>query len=89
MWGMHDVGWGWWLVSTLVMVGFWAAVIYGVFWLVRNSGRSGSTPEDRAAPEGVLKGRLAAGEISIEEYERVHNALSGEAPAEPPEPALR
>lgn len=89
MWGMHDVGWGWWLVSTLAMVGFWAAIVYGVVWLARNGGGSGSAPEEREAPEEILRRRLAAGEISVEEYERVHGALSGEAPAQPPEPALR
>ena len=89
MWGMHDVGWGWWLVSTLAMVTFWAAVIYGVFWLARNSGGQSDEPDHRDAPLDVLKRRLAAGEISVEEYEHVRHALSDAAPAEPPEPALR
>lgn len=88
MWNMHDVGWGWWVVSSIGMVAFWALVIYGVFWLTRSAG--GQTPrrEPPEPPEEVLKRRLAAGEISVEEYEQARQAMAGEAPAQPRESAL-
>jgi putative membrane protein len=84
MWGMHDVGWGWWLVSAVAMFVVWTAVIYGVFWLVRDAGRRPAGPERRdESAEAVLNRRLAAGEISLEEYDRVRRALCGRGPAEP------
>ena len=88
MWGMHDVGWGWWLVSTMAMFVFWTAVIYGVFLLLRNAGGRPDGPQrpDESA-EDVLKRRLAAGEITVEEYDRVRRTLSGKGPAEPGERA--
>lgn len=88
MWAMHDVGWGWWLVSTVAMFVFWTAVIYGVFLLLRDAGGRPDRPQrPDASAEDVLKRRLAAGEISVEDYDRVRRALSGTAPAEPGERA--
>jgi hypothetical protein len=88
MWGMHDVGWGWWLVSTVAMFVFWTAVIYGVFWLVRDAGGRPAGPERRdESADDVLKRRLAAGEISVDEYDRVRRGLYGKGPAEPEERA--
>ena len=82
MWDMHDVGWGWWVLSTIAMVAFWALLIYGVFWLARTNG---GRHEPHASPDEVLKRRLATGEIDVEEYERIREALA----SEPHEPALR
>ena len=89
MWGMHDVGWGWWLVMSIGMLAFWALVIYGAFWLARTSVGQSPNSEQPKSPEEVLKRRLAAGEISVEEYERVRQTLAGAATAEHPEPAAR
>jgi putative membrane protein len=63
-------GWGY-AVVTIGMVVFWAAVIYGVVALIRHAGRSG-TPSGESvlppAPERLLAGRFARGEIDEEEY---------------------
>ena len=77
MWYMHDVGWGWWLLMSLGDGRLRGLFIYGAIWLVR-----GSTPSaKRISPEPpltVLKRRLAAGEISVEEYERLHEAVGND-----------
>ena len=75
MFYMHDIGWGWWFLMSIGMVAFWALVIYGIVWLVR-----GQTPQRREEPptdppREILKRRLAAGEISIDEYERLRETL--------------
>lgn len=71
---MHGIGWGWWLVMSIGMVAFWALVVYGVVFLIRGQ------PADRReaaqeSPEQILKRRLAEGEISIGEYERLHATI--------------
>jgi putative membrane protein len=75
-------GWGWWVLMTFGMIAFWAVLIYALLWLVR-SGRSG---EERrfAAPEPpkeILQRRLAEGEISLDEYERLAQAIEDRGPS--------
>jgi putative membrane protein len=88
MWYMHDVGWGWWLLMSLGMVAFWALVLYGVMWLVRGDALGRSPTSAPQSPHELLERRLAAGEITFDEYERVRRVLDGE-PSETREPALR
>ena len=68
-WGM---GWGGWLLMTLVMIVFWAAVITAVVLVVRyvaGSGRpSGPGPSRPARAEDLLAERFARGEIDDDEY---------------------
>jgi hypothetical protein len=64
------------------MVAFWALVIYGTVWLLRggeNAGRRDDSPPP--SPKETLKRRLARGEISIDEYRRVLEALDEQPPA--------
>ncbi len=66
-WGM---GWGGWLVMTLVMVAFWALVVFGVVALFRGA-RPGGTPSAGGhphTPEDLLDERYARGEIDTDEY---------------------
>jgi putative membrane protein len=88
VWQMHDVGWGWWLLMSVGMVAFWTLVIYGVFWLARNTGSQAPDEGARESPEEVLKRRLAAGEISVDECERLRRAMADGEPVEPRAPAL-
>jgi putative membrane protein len=75
-WDMHGWGDGWWVVMGLGMLLFWALVIVGIVWVVRELG--GSRQErDRNDPLDILKRRLAQGEISVEEYERSRQTLEG------------
>lgn len=72
---MHDIGWGWWLLMSIGMVAFWALLIYGLVWLLRGERphqRQEAPPEN---PQEILKRRLAAGEITIEEYEHLRETL--------------
>lgn len=68
-WGMHgDVGAGWMIGMMFLMVLFWAAVIFGIVWLVR--GASGDWRGGRTeTPSEILDRRFAEGAISLEDYE--------------------
>lgn len=77
-WGMHDndIGAGWWIVMMLGMILFWGLVIFGIVWLFREFGssRRGGRADD---PRAILDRRLAAGEITVREYEQRRKLLSG------------
>ncbi len=83
MWHMGQ-GWGWWwIVGTVWMVLFWGLVIAGIVWLVRVlTEPRGAAPGSAAPPSAtpadpltLLKRRLAAGEITEEEYDRLRRRL--------------
>ena len=66
------------VLMSVGMVAFWAFVIYGVVWLARTASpapvtRSG--PASGQSPEEVLKHRLARGDITVEDYERLRAAI--------------
>lgn len=73
-WGMHgDVGWGWMTLMMTLMVLFWAAVIFGIVWLIRSVARgdsppSGETLEGRETPVQILERRFAEGALTLEDY---------------------
>ncbi len=64
MWGN---GWFGWVFMVLML----ALVLGGVLWLVRGSVNGG----DRNQARKILDERLAAGEISIQEYEERRRLL--------------
>jgi putative membrane protein len=71
---MHDAGSGWWVLMMIGMLLFWALVIAGVVWLVRSG--AGQAPRDSAkSANDMLDDRLAAGEISVEEYQQRRQLL--------------
>lgn len=93
MWHMNDLGSGWWLLMSVGMVGVWGLIIYGVVWLARGASTASpaapQVPLPAESPQEVLKRRRTAGDISIDEYERLRTVVD-EGPAKPPpEPALR
>ena len=65
-------GWGWMALMMVVMLLFWGAVIFGIFWLVRSAASGGSTPGEppvsRESPVEILDRRFAEGAISEEDY---------------------
>ena len=68
-----DWGWGGWLLMTLVMIVFWAAVITAVVMAVRylaSSRRPGPNPgaSGPTRAEDLLAERYARGEIDDDEY---------------------
>ncbi|MFN0145625.1 MAG: SHOCT domain-containing protein [Dehalococcoidia bacterium] len=74
MWAAHD-GMGWWMLFGSV---FWVVFIGALVYLFASTfGRGTETSERRSeTPQEIAKRRLAAGEISHEEYERLREILN-------------
>jgi putative membrane protein len=70
----HTWGWGggWWIVMMVIMVLFWAAVIGVAVWAVSHVAASRSEP--RSALD-IARERLAKGEISEEQFDRLRQKL--------------
>ena len=70
MWGYGYDAWSWlWIPGMLL---FWGGVVALVIWTVR------TLAAGRAAGDGALetlRKRLASGEISLDDYERIKKAL--------------
>ena len=71
-WG-SGYGWGMMLGGSLMMLLFWGGLALLIVLAVR--GFSGSRRADNVSE--TLRRRLAAGEISAEEYERTRKTLLG------------
>lgn len=61
--GIGGFGFGW-----IFMVLFWAFVILGVVYLVKQLSGGSKTGVSRETAEDILKKRYASGEITKEEY---------------------
>jgi putative membrane protein len=72
MWYYGGGGWNW-LWMTLMMLMFWGGLIAVAVWAIRSG--LGSRPENDAL--NVLRRRLAAGEISQEDFEKTKRFLQG------------
>ena len=71
--GGWDMGTGWWIVMPIMMVIFWGGVIAVAVWGIRQftGGRDkGQSPLD------IAKERLARGEITKEEFDRIRGDLA-------------
>ena len=64
-----------WFGGGIMMVLFWAAVIYFIVWLVRNNKMNGV--DDKKALN-ILKERYAKGEIDKKEFEEKKKDLSNQ-----------
>jgi putative membrane protein len=74
MMGWYGFGPGMWLGSLMMLI-FWGGLIVLIVWAVRQFGpRQRSSAEE---PMAVLRRRLAAGEITQEQYEQARRALQG------------
>lgn len=75
MWEAHE-GMGWWMLFGSVL---WVLLIVSLGYLFASLfGRGPGTPEPRSeTPLEIAKRRLAAGEISHDEYERIRDTLTG------------
>jgi uncharacterized membrane protein len=70
MWGYYD-GWSWfWMVPMMLL--FSAGVIAMLLWVVRANSRG---TDDTAIQ--MLRRRLAAGEISQDDFEKTRRILQG------------
>ncbi len=68
-WGTWDSMQDWWWVMALGMTIFWGLVIWAVVRVM--SDRREQSPDD------ILRRRLAAGEITDDEYQRLRSMLRG------------
>ncbi len=71
----HDGWWnnGWWVVMPIMMVIFWGGVIALVVWGIRQF--TGDRDRGRS-PLDIAKERLARGEMSKEEFDRIRVDLA-------------
>ncbi len=69
--GWH-MGTGWWIVMPIMMVIFWGGVIAVAVWGIRQF--TGDRRRDRSALD-IAKERLARGEITKEEFDRIRGDL--------------
>jgi len=82
MMGWYDGNFGWagWLVMTLLMLAFWALLIFGGLAVFRSMRRDDQP--DRSQPDGpsdaqrLLDERFARGELDEDDYTRRRELLS-------------
>ena len=67
-------GFGW-----IFMVVFWAFVIMGIAYLLKQLLGSGNSGESRETALDILKKKYAAGEITKDEYGEKKTAISGKS----------
>jgi putative membrane protein len=75
LWRGHEHMWGWggwWILTLVIMVLFWAAVIALAVWVVSHF--TGSRVQSKSALD-IAKERLAKGEISHEEFDQLKQKL--------------
>lgn len=71
---------GWWVVMVVGMALFWALVIIGGIWLVRELGGRGGRLERDPDALALLDRRLADGSISPDDYRERRAILTGSQP---------
>lgn len=79
-WGMHgDVGTGWMIGMSVMMVVFWGLIILGIAWAIRGVERGGPTPGETLRKESaveILERRFAEGAITPEDYRARREVLT-------------
>jgi putative membrane protein len=73
--GMH---WWGWLLGSIGMVALWGLIIWGIWYLVTGPPRQGGQPRTDGDAKRILDERLARGEISPEEYQRLRDLIRGD-----------
>lgn len=69
MWWDDGMGWGGWAAMVVVMVSFWALVIFGLMAAFGRSGEDQLQARGHSSdPQDVLRERFARGEIDADEY---------------------
>jgi uncharacterized membrane protein len=91
--GCNGMGWGGWgawggpgIIGLIVNIVLWgavlAALIAGIIWLVRRLGRQPQVT-DGETPLNLTRQRLAAGEITVGEFDEiVHRLQAKPGPAD-------
>ena len=73
-WGTGGAWWMW-MVGVLMMLLFWGGIAALLVVLIRGLSGSGHAHPDSAMD--TLRRRLAAGEITEEEFERIRKVIQG------------
>ena len=72
----NGMGWGGWIMMTLVMVAFWSIVVLGVVAMFRGTRDAGPvTRNSGRGPMEILDERFARGEIEAYEYHARQDVL--------------
>jgi len=75
MWPYYDgASWVWMLAMMLMMLLFWGGILALVVWAVRAFLQQRATSDSAIE---TLRRRLAAGEISADEFEKTRRILQG------------
>jgi putative membrane protein len=74
-WG-HHMSVGGWIFSILATIVFLALIAALIFWLLSaTTSGSGFRGASRESPEEILDRRLASGELTVEQYQRLRDTL--------------
>jgi putative membrane protein len=76
-WGGGVHWWGW-LLGFVVMVVFWAVVVWAIWYFVASLLGRQPRRDELGSAQRILDERLARGEIDTEEYRRLRGVLRGE-----------
>jgi putative membrane protein len=70
-WNHDGGGWGGWILMAVLMLAFWALVVFAVIAIFRGTGRARGSEERTAGRDAldILGERFARGEIDAEEYQ--------------------
>ena len=70
MWhGLEALGWGWIAMAAVHMIVFWIVCIAVLIWIFSGRRARGESAMD------ILKARLAKGELSVGDFERLRREL--------------
>ena len=70
MWhGLEALGWGWIAMAAVHMIVFWFVCIAVLVWIFADRRPRGESAID------ILRSRLAKGELSLDEFERLRREL--------------
>lgn len=75
---MYGYGYGmgvWMIIGWIIMAAVLILAVYGLILLLRKSDSGAGELHKTGSPLDVLKERLARGEVSVEEYNRIREEL--------------
>ena len=81
MWHDGGIGWGGWVVMTVMMLVFWALLIFGgiALWqaMRRDTTRPAERPpaDERSDALRLLDERFARGEVDVDDYQHRRELL--------------
>ena len=77
----YGSSWAWWQADLMwvVMIAFWGALIWAAYAVITNLTRKPGTPDSGGAAASILDRRLARGEITPEEYQRLRGLIGTDA----------